>query len=94
MTTLFVKHNVEDFDHWKKFYDEFSAVRKEAGVVGASVHQDLNNPNTVIVTHLFKDANAATAMINSEELKSAMAKAGVSGKPEIWLGGVVENTPY
>jgi quinol monooxygenase YgiN len=93
-TTMIVKHTVSDYGNWKRVYDEFASVRKEKGVTGASVHRDANDPNTIIVTHQFKDMNAATAFANSEELKSAMANAGVTGPPEIWFTEDVEQTPY
>jgi quinol monooxygenase YgiN len=93
-TTMFVKHKVSDYGNWKRAYDEFVSVRKEKGVTGASVHRDANAPNIIIVTHQFKDTNAATAFANSEDLKSAMADAGVAGPPEIWFGEDIEQTSY
>jgi quinol monooxygenase YgiN len=94
MATLFVRHTVRDYGKWKKVYDELASMRREQGVTGASVHRDANDPLVMIVTHQFKDVNAARAFANSEELKSAMAKAGVSGPPEIWFGEDIERTPY
>jgi quinol monooxygenase YgiN len=94
MATMFVRHTVNDYGNWKRVYDQLASVRKERGVTGASVHRDPKDPNTIIVTHQFKDMNAATAFANSEELKSAMANAGVSGPPEIWFGEDIERTAY
>ena len=94
MATMFVRHKVNDYGNWKGIYDEFASVRKEKGVTGASVHRDANDSNTIIVTHQFKDLNAATAFANSEELKTAMANAGVAGPPEIWFSEDIEQTPY
>jgi len=91
---MFVRHKVSDYGNWKRIYDEFASTRKEKGVTGASVHRDANDPNILFVTHQFKDMEAATAFANSEELKSAMAKAGVSGPPEIWFTKDIEQTPY
>ncbi len=34
MIASFVKHKVDDFEAWKKVYEEFSKVRKEKGVIG------------------------------------------------------------
>jgi quinol monooxygenase YgiN len=93
-TTMLVKHKVSDYGNWKRVYDEFAPTRKEKGVTGASVHRDANDPNTIFVTHQFKDTKAATAFANSEELKSAMANAGIAGPPEIWFAEDVERTPY
>jgi quinol monooxygenase YgiN len=91
---MFVRHTVEDFGKWKSVYDEFAATRKKMGVAGASVHRDANDPNTLFVTHEFKDLGAAKAFANSQELKSAMAKAGVNGPPQIWFTKDVERTAY
>jgi len=91
---MFVRHTVNDYGNWKRAYDEFAPVRKENGVTVASVHRDASDPNTVIVTHQFKDLKAAKAFADSEELKSAMANAGVAGPPEIWFAEDVERTSY
>jgi len=94
MATMFVKHTVSDFGNWKRVYDEFASTRKEKGVTRASVHRDAGDPNTLIVTHQFKDVDAAQAFASSEELKSAMMNAGVEGPPEIWFTEDIEQTPY
>jgi quinol monooxygenase YgiN len=86
MTTLFVRHKVADYAKWKRAYDEFDAVRKEYGVTSASVYRDADNSSGVIVTHTFKDTSAAKAFVGSEDLRSAMEQAGVTGPPEIWFG--------
>lgn len=92
--TMFVKHKVSDYKTWKPSYDGLGPVRKQKGVTAASVHCDPNDPNTIIVTHQFKDMKAATGFANSVELKSAMAKAGVSDPPEIWFSEDIEHTSY
>jgi quinol monooxygenase YgiN len=94
MTTMFARHKVEDYNNWKRVYDEISNVRKEKGVTAAHVYRDTKDPNTIIVTHQFKNENAATGFANSDDLKSAMHKAGVQGQPEFWFGEDLENTPY
>lgn len=93
MVTMFVKHTVGDYGNWKRIYDEVQPLRREAGVTKASVYRDTKDPNTLIITHQFRDLNAATAFANSEGLKSAMGKAGVIGAPEFWFGEAIESTP-
>ena len=94
MATMFVKHPVNDYASWKRVYDDFAQYRKENGVTGASVHRDVADPNMIIVTHQFGNVSQAQAFANSEDLKSTMEKAGVSGPPEIWFTEDVESTPY
>jgi quinol monooxygenase YgiN len=91
---MIVKHKVSDYGNWKRVYDEFASTRKEKGVTTASVHRDANDADTLIVTHQFNDLAAARAFADSEELKSAMANAGVSGPPEIWFAEDIEQTSY
>jgi quinol monooxygenase YgiN len=94
MTTMFVKHTVSNYGTWKRGYDEFGSVRKEKGVTAASVHRDANDPNTIVITHKFKDIKAATDFAQSEDLKAAMANAGVTSQPEFWFTEDVEHTSY
>jgi quinol monooxygenase YgiN len=93
-TTMFAKHKVNDYENWKRAYDEFTSVRKENGVTGATVHRDANDPSTVIITHQFKTTDDALAFVNSEKLKSAMMEAGVAGPPEFWFGEEIEKTAF
>jgi quinol monooxygenase YgiN len=94
MATLFVKHTVEDYGKWKRVYDDFASVRKEKGVTGASVHRVADDANTLVVRHQFKDIKAARAFAGSDDLRSAMANAGVKGAPEMWFTEDIEETQY
>jgi quinol monooxygenase YgiN len=82
---MFAKHTVNDFNVWKRAYDEFAPFRDEMGVTGASVYRDASDPNTVTITHTFNNLDAATAFASSDNLKSAMMDAGVVGPPDIWF---------
>ena len=79
MVTLFVRHPVQEFEHWRRVYDAFAALRREGGVTGASIHRDADNPNLVTVTHQCADLDAAPALARSEALQAAMQQAGVAG---------------
>jgi quinol monooxygenase YgiN len=94
MVTVFIRSKVSDYGNWKRVYDEYASARKENGVTGASVHRDVKDLNVLTVTQRFNDLSAATAFANSEQLKTAMAKAGVVGAPDIWFTEDVERTPY
>lgn len=94
-TTLIVRHKIADYANWKKVYDGLGPVRKEKfDILGASVHRDSSDPNTIVVTHSFNNAQAAMAFANSAELKEAMGNAGVVSQPEIWFADDIEQTAY
>jgi hypothetical protein len=85
MTTMFVKHHVSHYDKWREVYDAFEPVRKTHGVDKQKVYRSVDDPNDVTVLHRFPTAKAAFEFAESEELKLAMQKAGVVGKPAIWF---------
>lgn len=94
MVTVFVRHRFREYEKWKRIYDELAPLRKQMGVVGASVHRDLNDKEAVIVTHRFKDVNSARAFAGSQELRAAVMSAGAVSAPEIWYGEEVEHTSH
>ncbi|MCL6525521.1 MAG: cyclase [Thermaceae bacterium] len=94
MTTMFVRHKVGDYAKWKPVYDALGPTRKAKGITAAGVWHDAADPSIIIVTHRFNSLKAATEFANSEELRTAMAKAGVISQPEVWFGEEVEQTPY
>ena len=69
-------------------------VESLANVTGLSVYRDPDDANVLIVTHNFNDLNSALAFANSEDLKAAMGRAGVAGRPEFWFGEELEHTNY
>lgn len=85
MATLFVRHDVSNYDHWKKAYDDFDEERQSMGVTGHAVYQADGNPNNVTVYHDFDSMEAAKTFAGSERLKEVMQGAGVQGEPVIWF---------
>ena len=85
MIRMFVRQEVSDFASWKAGYDAFGATRREMGVRGDAVFCGADNANDVTVWHDFDDVAAAQAFLDSDELRSAMASAGVAGEPQIWF---------
>jgi hypothetical protein len=85
MVRLFVRHNVADYDAWRKVYDEFDAERRPMGVTGDAVFQSIEDPNDVTVWHDFAGADEAREFVSSEALRTAMQRAGVQGEPQIWF---------
>ncbi len=88
MTTMFVRHQVQDYAAWRKVYDDFRPTRTRLGVTAAAVYRAADNPNDITVTHEFASIEAAQAFAASSELHGAMANAGVAGEPSIWFAHV------
>jgi hypothetical protein len=85
MVRLFVRHNVADYDAWRKVYDEFDEDRRSMGVTDDAVFGSVDEPNDVTVWHDFAGADEARAFVSSEALRAAMGRAGVQGEPQIWF---------
>lgn len=94
MVTVFVRHKIREYEKWKRIYDELEPLRKQKGVVGASVHRDVSDEGVVIVTHRFRDLVTAKAFADSQELRAAVMSAGAISAPEIWYGEDVEHTQH
>lgn len=82
MTTLAVRHTVNDFDTWKAGFDGHDQNRRGHGSTGYRVLQDGNN---VLALIEFPDAAAAASFQSDPSLREVMAKAGVVGAPDISL---------
>jgi hypothetical protein len=92
MAILAINHDVEDFDAWKKVYDDFP--KQRLGVRFARVNRNVDDPNNITVIHGFESVDAARAFVQNTELKGAMAQAGVSGAPRIELFEEVESLTF
>ena len=94
MASMFVKHRVADYARWKPVFDEHETMRKAAGLTAHSLHRGNDDPNVVIIAFRAADLNKAKQFAGSDDLKAAMARAGVQGAPEIWFADDVEEKRY
>ncbi|HKO09154.1 MAG TPA: cyclase [Alphaproteobacteria bacterium] len=85
MVRLFVRHEVADYTTWRRVYDKFDAERKAMGATARQVFQAAGDPNDVTAWHDFATLEKARSFASSEQLKEAMGRAGVRGKPEMWF---------
>ncbi len=76
------RHEVKDFDAWKRRFDANAETRREAGLVNATVHRDIANPSVVFVFFEWDSTENARAFLESLQLKAAMVDAGVVGVPQ------------
>ena len=84
-----VTHIVKDFDVFKKTFDEHESMRTAYGITFRAMGRDMKNPNKVLIFLKIDDLQKAKDFSVSSDLKVAMQKAGVTGKPEIIYADVV-----
>ncbi len=86
MIRMYARHHVEDYEKWRKVYNDFAPNQAEMGVRSAGVYRGVEDKNDVTVFHDFHTEEEARAFADSEELKNAMMSAGVEGPTlELWL---------
>jgi hypothetical protein len=83
MMHVLVRHSVADFAKWKPVYDAHLAARQKAGLREKNLLRSVDNPNEVVLLFEAEDLKRAQAFAESSDLRDAMQKAGVVGKPDI-----------
>jgi heme-degrading monooxygenase HmoA len=83
MPYLLVQHPVEDYDKWKRVFDEHATARKAAGSKGGVVLRDADDPNQVTILLEIENLADARAFAGSDDLREAMQRAGVTGPPNV-----------
>jgi hypothetical protein len=82
---ILIRHKVKDFSEWKHAFDGHQPKRAEAGLTEKHVLRGAQDPNEVVVLFEARDFNRATAFTESADLRDAMQKAGVLGKPDVYF---------
>jgi len=93
MPYLLIRHKVKDYAKWKPVFDEHGATRKKSGSKGGHLFRNADNPNELIVLFEWDDLKNARQLAQSEELKKAMERAGVSDKPDLFFLEEIEKLP-
>lgn len=83
MAYLFVKHTVNDFNHWKTVYDSVATARDTHGAIRGQIMRDASNAKLVVVLEEYHTLEGAKNWAASSELRVAMGHAGVTSIPEI-----------
>ena len=83
MVRMFARHQVADYDTWRKVYDAFD--REALGVRAHAVYRNVEDPTDVTVSHDFDDRATAESFMGSDDLRDAMTQAGVVSAPNLWL---------
>ena len=95
-TDIIVKHQVTDFDTFKPGFTQLVQVfAGETGAGGHHVHQDMNDPNNVVVTvRDVADPARARELFASQDFQAKMGEIGVCSTPDITFLNRVEEHTY
>ena len=83
MAYMFVRQEVKDYEAWKSVFNRGDDLRRRNGAKSYQVLRPQNGSSEVDVLFEWDDLDNARRFASSAELKEAMQRAGVIGKPEI-----------
>lgn len=90
---LGVTHEVGDYEHWKKIFDEDEPIRAKANLELRAISTNADNPSVVNILFATDDIQKAKDVINSDELRQRMTEAGVRTEPVFAVFRVPGNIP-
>lgn len=82
-TAVVVTHEIENYEIWKRAFDEHAGSRKNAGIVATHINRDAAQPNLLSVYLAGTDAVKLASFVSSPDLMTTMLNAGVKGPPRI-----------
>jgi heme-degrading monooxygenase HmoA len=83
MAYMLVRHNVQDYEAWKSVFDSVSDLRRRNGERSYQILRGENGSDSLVALFEWDNLDNARRFASSAELKEAMQRAGVVGKPEV-----------
>jgi len=84
-TIMVVRNKVTDYDKWLAGFEGHDSLKLANGLHNYVVGRSVEDPNMILVATKADDIAKAKVFGNSAELKQAMQKDGVVGKPTVSL---------
>lgn len=85
MKYVLIIHEVEDYDAWKKIFDNASGIRKEAGEISYQVFKYETKPNKIVHFSVWSSLKKAKNFFQSPKLVKIRTDAGVKSPDFIYL---------
>jgi hypothetical protein len=85
VTTIYVRHPIAEYTHWRQAFDAHESTRRHYGLRVLKVQRNIDRPLEIIIVLEAEDLALAREFAESNELRVAMIHAGVVGRPEVWF---------
>ena len=85
MITIYVRHPVKEYAHWRQSFDAHESTRQRYGLRVLKVQRNIDHPLEIIIVLEADDLALAREFAESNDLRIAMIRAGVVGRPEVWF---------
>lgn len=80
---MIIQHKVEQYDKWKKAFDQHESTRSSYNIDLVAVGRDLDDPANVVAIFNSNQASNFSDFLKKSDLKEAMEDAGVASEPII-----------
>ena len=84
MPYLLIRHTVQDYSAWKAVFDEQEDLRRANGSQGGRLFRSTESGEVLVLLE-WDDLERARLFADSDDLREAMARAGVTDRPDIWF---------
>ena len=85
MPVVLIRHRVADYNAWRPVFDEDEPVRRANGSWQGRIFRSADDGNEVVVLLEWDDLDRARLFADSDDLREAMDRAGVTDRAEIWF---------
>jgi hypothetical protein len=88
MVTLHIEHPITDYVTWRTAFDGFTDARIAAGVIGARVARQVDDPRYIVIELDFESARRASVFrdfLQTQVWSSPTASPGLGGEPRTLL---------
>jgi heme-degrading monooxygenase HmoA len=92
MPCLLIRHTVQDYSTWKAVFDEQADVRRANGSQGGWLFRSTESGEVLVLLE-WDDLERARLFADSDDLREAMTRAGVTDRPDIWFLEDLESPP-
>ena len=87
MAMMMIHHRVQNYQAWRPIYDAHESARNSAGLTNGRVFRSADDPDDLVILFDMTDRKKAEAFAESEDLKTAMQRSGVRGRPDVQFVG-------
>ena len=83
MPIAFIRHRVQDYETWRRVYEDFTRANPSGVSVEPAVYRSPDDPNELLVVHRFDSAAEVEPWLEDDARRRAMLEAGVIGAPRV-----------
>lgn len=84
VAALLIRHQVTDFEHWMRAFEEEAATRRANGLQAEQLYRSASNPSEVWILATWDDVFRARLFVKSDDHAAALTRGGVRDLPAYW----------